>query len=508
MTDTSWEHAAEARAALQAIVSDPVYGVTALSNAQTMSNLLKDFLPDAPREKAVLVAAAEAGLASSLRDHVSHGMDVNTAVRLTASSFASSTPFTPDACNWVVGELAHAMGLEPAADHAGSGGQQGLAGQAPPGMQAEPEAQATQAPPGGAGWQAAGFGQAAGQGYGQQAAPGYGQQAAPGYGQQAGQGYGQQAGQGQAHGQQAGPGHGKQAGQGYGQQAAPGYGQQAGQGYGQQAGQGQAHGQQAAPGYGQQAGQGYGQQAVPGYGQGPPGPTFPQTPTPSYPGASGGKPRGPRRALLIVGGLALVAVAAIVIAVVALGGNTTNKHHGNGNPSASGHTSVPPTTAPPTSPTVTPPPPGAESLSQLMTRIGHRCDQPKLYGLVGVTARLACLTSKPGIAVAAYQFGTNTDYKGGLNRLNRLTGYNAGATAKSACPPSGGSVAGSGVWWSKSNPKFKKGTSGQVIECFIDPHNHKPLVLWSMPSQNVVWFATGAKTQSALFDWWANLTYA
>ena len=89
----SFEHAAEARAALHAIVSDPVYGAAALSNAQTMSNLLKDFLPDAPREKAVLVAAAEAGLAGSLREHVSQGMDVSTAKRLTASSFASSTPF-------------------------------------------------------------------------------------------------------------------------------------------------------------------------------------------------------------------------------------------------------------------------------------------------------------------------------------------------------------------------------------------------------------------------------
>src|SRR6266567_3806441 len=60
MADMSWEHAAEARAALTAIVTDPEHGVAALSSAQTMSNLLKDLLPDAPREKSMLVAAAEA----------------------------------------------------------------------------------------------------------------------------------------------------------------------------------------------------------------------------------------------------------------------------------------------------------------------------------------------------------------------------------------------------------------------------------------------------------------
>ncbi len=94
MSDMSWEHASEARAALNAIVSDPEHGVAALSNAQTMSNLLKDYLPDAPREKSILVAAAEAGLADTLREHVSQGMDPSTAIRLTASSFSSSTPFT------------------------------------------------------------------------------------------------------------------------------------------------------------------------------------------------------------------------------------------------------------------------------------------------------------------------------------------------------------------------------------------------------------------------------
>jgi hypothetical protein len=111
MPEMSWEHAAEARAALNAIVSDPEYGFAALSSPRTMSNLLKDLLPDAPKEKTVLVAAAEAGLAETLRDHVAQGVDSDTAVRLTASTFSSSTSFTPEACSWVAGELAIALGI-------------------------------------------------------------------------------------------------------------------------------------------------------------------------------------------------------------------------------------------------------------------------------------------------------------------------------------------------------------------------------------------------------------
>src|ERR1022692_5034223 len=128
MADLPWEHAAEARAALNAIVTDPEHGVAALSSPRTMSNLLKDLLPDAPREKNLLVAAAEAGLADKLRGHVAQGMDSSTAIRLTASTFSDSTPLTPDACNWVAGEIAVAIGIstpaeigEPGAAAAGAG---------------------------------------------------------------------------------------------------------------------------------------------------------------------------------------------------------------------------------------------------------------------------------------------------------------------------------------------------------------------------------------------------
>ena len=100
MTGPAWEHEREVRDALRTIIADPQLGVGALSSAQTMSNLLKDLLPDAPRETTVLVAAAEAGLAQILLDHAGQGMDAATACSLTAAAFAARAPFTPEACTW------------------------------------------------------------------------------------------------------------------------------------------------------------------------------------------------------------------------------------------------------------------------------------------------------------------------------------------------------------------------------------------------------------------------
>ena len=122
MVSPQWDERDEAQKALRAIVTDPRYGVAALSSAQIMANLLKDLLPDAPREVSILVAAAEAGVASSLRDRVSQGMDVGTASAVVAGSFVASTPFRPEACNWAVSEIAGALGLSsPAPSPAAAG---------------------------------------------------------------------------------------------------------------------------------------------------------------------------------------------------------------------------------------------------------------------------------------------------------------------------------------------------------------------------------------------------
>jgi hypothetical protein len=112
----SVEHAAEARAALHAIVSDPDHGVAALSDEKVLTSLLKDLLPDAPREAAILVAAAQSGVTLALRESVAQGLDAGTAIRLAAAAFAQATLFMPEACDWAASELALALGLSAAGD--------------------------------------------------------------------------------------------------------------------------------------------------------------------------------------------------------------------------------------------------------------------------------------------------------------------------------------------------------------------------------------------------------
>jgi hypothetical protein len=109
MAATSFEHEGEARAALHAIVSDPAYGPDALSSVKTLSNLLQDFLPDAPRETGLLIAAASAGLPDKLRQHVGQGLDQATAIKLVSGYLATRTAFTEAACTWVATELANAL---------------------------------------------------------------------------------------------------------------------------------------------------------------------------------------------------------------------------------------------------------------------------------------------------------------------------------------------------------------------------------------------------------------
>src|SRR5215831_15707343 len=152
MNTKPWDAAGTARRALHGIVQDPQYGVRALSQPAVMTNLLKDLLPDEPREAGLLVAAAQADLAGSLRGYVAQGLDSATAVKLTASSFIASTSHTQEAGSWVVTELALALGLDPSrpaqvtAPHATPPGQPTLAAQSPFSQVTPPYPVAGQAP--------------------------------------------------------------------------------------------------------------------------------------------------------------------------------------------------------------------------------------------------------------------------------------------------------------------------------------------------------------------------
>jgi len=128
MTSASWDPQGEALSALRAIAADPKYGADALSSAPMMTNLLKDMLPDAPREANVLITAAAAGTATVLQGYVAQGMDRQMASRLAAGTLAERTALTEDACAWATGSLAEVLfppGVPPqasAADTVYSGG--------------------------------------------------------------------------------------------------------------------------------------------------------------------------------------------------------------------------------------------------------------------------------------------------------------------------------------------------------------------------------------------------
>jgi hypothetical protein len=507
----SWEHAAEARAALNAIVTDPQHGVGALSSAQTMSNLLKDLLPDAPREKSILVAAAEAGLADTLRQHVGQGMDPDTAIRLTSSSFSSTTPFTPEACSWVTGEIATALGMSHsstsgAASGAAAGfnpiGQQGMptqiaptprsAGGYPPGQQP-----------------AQGFGAVGGQGgYGGSGAaaetrPGQWPPAG-GFGGQPGRPVGGQPG-GPVGGQPIAPG--AQPG-GYGQ-AQPGFGaQQAGSAW--QAGAPAAPGAPGAPGgYGPPGQPGFGgQQGVagwqPGGGYGPGAPTGPIGP--------GGpiKPRGNKRGLFVAGGLVVVLIVAIVVGTSLAGGKKPTP-----SPSPGGASSSPITS--PSSPgsPVANHPQGTEALQTIMNPpspfkpVGTQCVAAHLFGLNKATldASTFCAhTQRANIVVWGYQFDSSADYQAGLTHINHFVGFDK-VTPGTTCPPPSGSTTGKIGWHAKSNPKYKSRT-GQDIECLID--NNKPVLIWTMPTQDAFFIGQdnlkGSSIQT-IVSWWEILNY-
>jgi hypothetical protein len=109
MASAPWDPRGEALNALRTIAADPRYGAEALSSAQMLTNLLKDMLPDAPREANVLITAAGAGVPTALQGYLAQGMDVGTATQLAAGTLADRTALTGDACAWATGSLATAL---------------------------------------------------------------------------------------------------------------------------------------------------------------------------------------------------------------------------------------------------------------------------------------------------------------------------------------------------------------------------------------------------------------
>jgi hypothetical protein len=131
MASAPWDPRGEALNALRTIAADPQYGAAALASAQMLTNLLKDMLPDAPREANVLITAAGAGVPTALQGYLAQGMDVGTATQLAAGTLADRTALTADACAWATSSLATAL-LPPVAS--GPGGTSPLTGSDHPTM--------------------------------------------------------------------------------------------------------------------------------------------------------------------------------------------------------------------------------------------------------------------------------------------------------------------------------------------------------------------------------------
>jgi hypothetical protein len=111
MSGDPYDVQGEVRDALSTAVDS--YGKRVLNDPRVLGNLVTDLLPDLPRERSLLVAAAEAGIASELTQNVeAQHMDADTAVALAARSLAENRSLDPAASTWVATEYAKALGYQ------------------------------------------------------------------------------------------------------------------------------------------------------------------------------------------------------------------------------------------------------------------------------------------------------------------------------------------------------------------------------------------------------------
>lgn len=456
------------------------YGISVLSDPQALGDFAGRMLPGQPQARNLLVAAAGANIAATLRQQQQLQADPGAAVQQAARELAQRTGTDQASSDWIATEFARSLGFA-----------------VPPAA----------APP--AGYPATQVGYPSDQpGYQQPAAaqPGYGGQATvktnsdqlnayPGAeAQQPGYGY-QQAGYGDAASQQAAAQAQQAAGYGYGEQAGysqPGYSQAS---YSQpgysQAGYSQAGYSQ--PGYSQ-----------PGYQTGG---TWPATGLPAtyQPPGSGS---GGRNALIIIGVVVVVLVAYIGISA-GTGIFPFHKSASAGptpNPSLSGPK---PTGGAPTSTSSLPP--GLAGIDQLLpqaiTDPATDCKPaptPYHWSMTGVVGALECDTV-PGLTdgtVFAYQLNTAANYQTAWQNYNTWWGFDESSAGKT-CPPADSDAGSQGEqgYYSDLLPQ----RDGQVIECETVSKN-QPAYTWTIPTENAFLVAQAAEGTSFkdLDTWWTH----
>jgi chitodextrinase len=124
MAGSEWQDSGQAPEALAQVLAE--HGPAGLSNAQVMAGMLKDLMPNAPRETNVLVQAAETGLAQTLRERLDQGLAPDAAVAMAAKTLQEQTGLGQDASLWAAATIGGAMGLLP-----GGGGQLGRTAELP-----------------------------------------------------------------------------------------------------------------------------------------------------------------------------------------------------------------------------------------------------------------------------------------------------------------------------------------------------------------------------------------
>jgi len=109
MTEPQLDTQGEAHEALSSAVAD--FGQRVLSDPRMIRSRMSDLLPDLPKERDLLVTAAEADVAGELTKHVQEQrLDPDTAVQLVSRSLTDRKSIDPASSMWVTSEYAQALG--------------------------------------------------------------------------------------------------------------------------------------------------------------------------------------------------------------------------------------------------------------------------------------------------------------------------------------------------------------------------------------------------------------
>jgi hypothetical protein len=108
--DQMWDAGGEAGAALAHVVEG--FGVPVLARPDMLEGLLKDDVPQLPREVAMLTEAARFGVADQLADRVQQGVAANAAVAMVANEMTSRTAVDAAGALWAAGVFARVIGYQ------------------------------------------------------------------------------------------------------------------------------------------------------------------------------------------------------------------------------------------------------------------------------------------------------------------------------------------------------------------------------------------------------------